>query len=61
MIVEKFFSQCHLKIREGDPKHHGVTTPTHRFGHCEATKPDRDDEEEDDDDADAGWGDDLET
>ena len=46
----------HLKILDGHPKHHGVATPTHRFGHCETTKPDHDDGVDGDDSVDGGDG-----
>ena len=41
---------------DGHPKHHGVATPTHRFGHCETTKPDHDDGVDGDDSVDGGDG-----
>ena len=46
----------HLKILDGHPKHHGVATPTHSFGHCETTKPDHDDYVDGDDGVDGDNG-----
>ena len=49
----KILQRPHLKILDGHPKHHGVATPTHRFGHCETTKPDHDDGVDGDDGVDS--------
>ena len=58
-FLVKMLQRPHLKILDGHPKHHGVATPTHRFGHCETTKPDHDDYDDGVDGGDGADADDI--